>query len=217
MRSYSKSPYYAAYDHVGQGQPYRPYSYSPPSYSSQVETPFLGGDVGAPLHDPATEVVYGQPLWPSQASRPPRKVGSIWAGLAKFANSLDEKNHYRGHGTGMVSMGSEDLGYAASVERPTFMLPPGGNNTSKPVLQISKTPESNKDPELRPQMVDRNETVDLTTNLPSSANTSGLEKAPLARTPGELTFLDYLFVDDKLVGATLAKMSDMLDAYFSDR
>ena len=233
VRSYSKNPYYVAYDHIGQGQPYRPYSYSPPSYSSQVETPFLGGDVGAPLphsglqalslahhQEPAPEVVYGQPLWPDQTARPPRKVGSIWAGLAKFANSLEEKNHYRGHGTGMVSMGSEDLEYAASIERPTFMLPPDAGNITKPVLQMSDMSEPDKDPELQPQMVDRSETVDLTTNLPSSANSSGLEKAPqaLPKPPaGELTFLDYLFVDDKLVGATLAKMSDMLDAYFSDR
>ena len=232
VRSYSKNPYYAAYDHIGQGQPYRPYSYSPPSYSSQVETPFLGGDVGAALphsglqalslahHEPPPEVVYGQPLWPDQTARPPRKVGSIWAGLAKFANSLEEKNHYRGHGTGMVSMGSdEDMEYAASIERPTFLLPPGGN-TTKQVVQISDMLEPDKDPELRPQMAHRNETFDLTTNLPSSTNSSGLEKAPqaLTRPPaGELTFLDYLFVDDKLVGATLAKMSDMLDAYFSDR
>ena len=101
------------------------------------------------------------------------------------------------------------------MERPTFLLPPGGN-TTKPILQISDMPQPDKDPELQPQMADRSETVDLTSNLPSSANSSGLETLPKPPA-GELTFLDYLFVDDKLVGATLAKMSDMLDAYFSDR
>ena len=222
IRSYSKSPYYVAYDHVGQGQPYRPYSYSPPSYNNQVETPFLDGDVGVPHTQPVSlnhqkqtpEVVYGQPLWPDQTARPPRKVGSIWAGLAKFANSMDEKNHYRGHGTGMVSMGSEDMEFAASIERPTFLAAPGGNITKSGVLQISDMSERDKDIAFQPQAVNRNETVDLTANLPSSANTSLFEKSG---PPSELTFLDYLFVDDKLVGATLAKMSDMLDAYFSDR
>ena len=134
--------------------------------------------------------------------------------MAKFANSMDEKNHYRGHGTGMVSMGSEDMEFAASIERPTFIAAPGGNITKSGALQISDMSERDKDIASQPQAVNRNETVDLTANLPSSANTSLFEKSG---PPSELTFLDYLFVDDKLVGATLAKMSDMLDAYFSDR
>ena len=144
---------------------------------------------------------------------------------------MGEKNHYRVQGPGMVSMGSEeDMFYSDSIERPVYSLPEGGNTngTVGPAVQAVTN--------ITPSLVNRNTSNFSTTELPeegpeettgaeegkkveSSSLDSSLERAPqtLSRASGELTFLDYLFVDDKLVGATLAKMSNMLDTYFSDR
>eukprot|EP00090_Calanus_glacialis_P032451 TRINITY_DN53753_c0_g1_i1.p1 TRINITY_DN53753_c0_g1~~TRINITY_DN53753_c0_g1_i1.p1 ORF type:complete len:157 (+),score=21.94 TRINITY_DN53753_c0_g1_i1:1-471(+) len=58
---------------------------------------------------------------------------------------------------------------------------------------------------------------------PENINSSTTENSLLfttlnSRPPGSsaLTVLDYLLVDDKLVGKTIKKMSEMLDTYFSD-
>jgi hypothetical protein len=65
-----------------------------------MELPFLDGNVGnghsavqalnlaykPTSYNPVAEVVYGQPVWHEGGTggvRRPRKVGSIWAGLAK--------------------------------------------------------------------------------------------------------------------------------------
>ena len=127
VRSYAKSP--ETYENLGQRQHYNsPYvyspssyghpSYSPPSYShhsyspqkTQVEVPFIDGDVGYQPHSAvqtlglafrtpqdtgygapysSTDEVYGHTSWPAerpglpQTPRTTRKVGSIWAGLAR--------------------------------------------------------------------------------------------------------------------------------------
>jgi hypothetical protein len=131
---------------------------------------------------------------------------------------MDVKNHYRGHGTGMVSMGSEDMIHTGSEPKPVYSPSEEGNNTEPAVSSIVLTLQANEAEPL-PQLPHHKGANNSTTELPSSADTS-VERSPqtISRASGEVTtFLDYLFVDDKLVGATLAKMSNMLDAYFSDR
>ena len=123
---------------------------------------------------------------------------------------MDEKNHYRRHGPGMVSMGSEDLLTTASRHSVVYTLPAPPNITNSSSTSVIPVALQH---DLHPQ-----KKQNFTTELPPLVD-STVERAPksLSRANGEVTFLDYLFVDDKLVGATLAKMSDMLDSYFSDR
>ena len=83
---------------------------------------------------PAVKYVHELPR-PKYQERYKKQVpGSIWTGLASFANSLEEKNHYRRHPAGMVSMGSEeldyvtsnqmDMSYSASHSQAVFVKPP---------------------------------------------------------------------------------------------
>ena len=46
----------------------------------------------------------------------PSDPGSIWTGLSSFVSSLDPRNHYRSHPTGMVSMGSDQLGVISNSD-----------------------------------------------------------------------------------------------------
>ena len=112
----------------------------------------------------------------------------------------------------MVSMGSEDLLTTASRQSAVYTLPAPPNITNS-----TSTSTSLIQPALQHDMQPHKK-QNITTELPPLVD-STVERAPksLSRANGEVTFLDYLFVDDKLVGATLAKMSDMLDSYFSDR
>ena len=46
----------------------------------------------------------------------PTDPGSIWTGLSSFVSSLDPRNHYRKHGAGMVSLGSDNLGFISTSD-----------------------------------------------------------------------------------------------------
>ena len=116
-------------------------------------------------------------------------------------------------------MGSDmDMYSAGSEDDPVFALPETTNSTETVSLRpAAPSPATNKT-DFPPSGLHRKEGSNDTTEQPSVAS-STVERTPqtLSRSNGHITFLDYLFVDDKLVGATLGKMSNMLDAYFNDR
>merc|ERR1711990_116389 len=89
--------------------------------------------MGRPLYTPPPPLQYRRVVTPRQdtASSSP---GSLWTGLASFADSLEEKNHYRGHSVGMVSLGSsgqEDMIVMGSDNNFAVMVrPPTGFNVT---------------------------------------------------------------------------------------
>ena len=171
----------------------------------------------------------GTPRLATASSSP----GSLWTGLASFAGSLEEKNHYRGHTVGMVSLGSseeEDLILMGSENKFAVMVrPPTGFNVTTDVLVSSstgvppagvgnkndgglKTPSGgamldNTDP--GPGSVSAREITDNNQdNRTRSASQSALKAGH--NIPADF---EHYILHSSLIGSTLSKMSKLLETY----
>lgn len=159
--------------------------------------------------------------------------GSIWTGLASFADSLQEKNHYRGHSVGMVSLGSShsddmmvmgsDNNFAVMVKPPTdFNRTTDGSSssvsTSRPAVVDNdndgglKTPSGgvmldHADP--GPGSVSAGEIADNNQDNHTRSGSQPDLKAPLNIPPD----FEHYILHSSLIGSTLSKMSKLLDTY----
>merc|ERR1711962_895755 len=106
--------------------------------------------------------------------------------------------------------------YSASMEQPFISKM---DNDRDNVSIMSSVPLAAANATITSSVISTtSDTKNSTKVTPSSRSYSVLrDPQTLSRVSGDVPFLDYLFVDDKLVGATLAKMSDMLDSYFGDK
>ena len=188
-----------------------------PSYGSNYLRSGRVGQVEVPvvrdLYTPSPRTHYRRvtPRQLTESSSP----GSIWTGLASFADSLGEKNHYRGHSVGMVSMGSSDsdgmmvMGsqdLAVMVRPPTdFNMTTVAGSESDTSDIIKTTAGQNTGPDFSiPGSMSRGETTNNTL-LPSQSSSKALPSIPA-------DFEQYI-LHSSVIGSTLSKMSRMLKTY----
>ena len=219
--TYASPPAYPSFSHIGpRDESYDSYwvpSERPPAYrannlrvesKSQVEVPVVRD-----LYTPAPRVLYRRvtPRQDTQSSSP----GSIWTGLASFADSLGPRNHYRGHSVGMVSMGSDSDGmlvmgsqdFAVMVKPPTdFNITTGGADTSQPTEALSdkiKTPagDHSTDPDF---------SIPGSVSQPHGETTNNTLSSQSSSTP---TDFEHYILHSSVIAKTLSKMSNMLKTY----
>ena len=240
--TYAPPPAYQSFSHIGsrehrgehRGDQHsntwvpseKPPSYRPSYLSRQraeVEVPVV---LRQQLYTPPPSLQYRRvtPRLATSSSSP----GSIWTGLASFADSLEETNHYRGHSVGMVALGSRgsddmilmgsDNNFAVMVKPPTdfnITTDLASSSTDGPTGVDSvdlKTPSGggmldNTDP--GPGSVSARE---ITDNKQDNHTRSGSQSSLKAGRNIPPDFEHYI-LHSSLVGSTLSKMSKLLETY----
>ena len=236
--TYSPPPAYQSFSHIGSREhrsdqhsnhwvpSEKPLSYRPSFLTRQrpeVEVPLV---VRQQLYTPPPSLEYRRvtPRMATSSSSP----GSIWTGLASFADSLEEKNHYRGHSVGMVALGSRgsddmmlmgsDNTFAVMVKPPTdfnITTDLASSSTVRPTVVVNgdlKTPSGGA-------MLDKTDPGpgpvsprEITDNKQDNYTRSGSQSSVKAghNIPPDL---QHYILHSSLVGSTLSKMTKMLETY----